>query len=197
VYARPALAAGGPDGVDLAAVASAVLTADDGTAPDAVFTVSGYANVAALQGALRAQGYGGVTTNLVQYAPSLATSAANAVVLTQFATPESAPENPAMRRIVGEISAVTADPITPGMLAGWFAADLFVRAARLAGPRATSVDLQRVARRMTYRVPETIGPTRFPAAFTEAVSCGQLVRGDGSAYSVAVPFGCSPLVAVR
>jgi ABC-type branched-subunit amino acid transport system substrate-binding protein len=196
VYARAALAVAGPTGVDLDAIARSVLRADHGAPPAVVFTVSGFANVAALQSALRARGFTGVTTNLVQYAPQLAAPAAGADVLTQFATPESAGDNPAMRRIVAEIGAVTSDPVTPAMLAGWFAADFFVDVARRAGPDATAADLQRVARHSTYRVPATIGPTRFPASFTSAVSCGQLVRGDGTAYTVAVPFRCSPLIPV-
>lgn len=196
VYARAALSSAGPAGSDLGAIARAVLGADDGESPAVVFTVSGFANVAALQSTLRAQGYTGVTTNLVQYAPLLAGPAAGAEVLTQFATPESAPRNPAMQRIVDEIGAVTSDPITPAMLAGWFAADFFVKAATRAGAGATPVDIQRVARRSTYRVPKTIGPTRFPDAFTTATSCGQLVSGDGTGYTVAVPFGCSATVAL-
>ena len=196
VYARAALARAGSANADVAAIARAVLASDDGKPPAVVFTVSGFANVAALQSMLRAQGYTGITTNLVQYAPLLAGPAAGADVLTQFATPESAPQNPAMRRVVDEIAAVTSDPITPAMLAGWFAADFFVEAATRAGPGATAADIRRVARRSTYRVPKTIGPTRFPDAFTTATSCGQLVSGDGTGYTVSVPFGCSPTVAL-
>jgi len=194
VYARAALSRAGPMGRDLGAIARAVMVADHGRPPAAVFTVSGFANVAALQSTLRAQGYTGVTTNLVQYAPLLAGPAAGAEVLTQFATPESAAQNPAMRRIVAEIAAVTSDPITPAMLAGWFAADFFVRAATRARAGATATDIQRAARRSTYRVAKTIGPTRFPDAFTSATSCGQLVSGSGTGYTVAIPFACSPLV---
>jgi len=194
VYARATLSRAGPTGRDLGAIARAVMVADHGRPPAAVFTVSGFANVAALQSTLRAQGYTGVTTNLVQYAPLLAGPAAGAEVLTQFATPESAEQNPAMRRIVAEIAAVTSDPITPAMLAGWFAADFFVRAATRARAGATATDIQRAARRSTYRVAKTIGPTRFPDAFTSATSCGQLVSGSGTGYTVAIPFACSPLV---
>jgi ABC-type branched-subunit amino acid transport system substrate-binding protein len=196
VYARARLSAGGPAGTDVGAIARAVLRADRGKPPAVVFTVSSFANVAALQATLRAQGYTGITTNLVQYAPFLAGPAAGADVLTQFATPESAPQNPAMQRIVEEIAAVTSGPITPAMLAGWFAADFFVKAATRAGAGATAADIRRVARRSTYQVPKTIGPTRFPDAFTIATSCGQLVSGDGTGYTVAVPFGCSPTVAL-
>ncbi len=191
-----ALPAAGPTSGDVDGIARSVLASDGGKPPAVVFTVSSYANVAALQSSLRAQGFAGVLTNLVQYAPALAGPAAGVDVLTQFATPESAPENAAMRRILAEIAAVNSDPVTPAMLAGWFAADLFVGAARRAGTGATAADIQRAARRSTYTVAETIGPTRFPAAFTAATSCGQLVVGDGTAYAVAAPFRCSPSVRV-
>jgi ABC-type branched-subunit amino acid transport system substrate-binding protein len=197
VHRSADLPSAGPAGADIDGTARSVLTSDDGAAPAVVFTVSGYANVAALQSSLRAQGFTGVLTNLVQYAPELAGPAAGVDVLTQFATPESASDNPAMQRIVAEIGAVTSDPITPAMLAGWFAADLFVDAARRAGPDATAADIRRSARRSSYAIAKTIGPTRFPGAFTTATSCGQLVVGDGTAYSVAVAFDCSPPVPVR
>ncbi|MCJ7438585.1 MAG: ABC transporter substrate-binding protein, partial [Acidimicrobiia bacterium] len=66
VYARARLSAGGPAGTDVGAIARAVLRADGGKPPAVVFTVSSFANVAALQATLRAQGYTGITTNLVQ-----------------------------------------------------------------------------------------------------------------------------------
>ena len=136
VYAKAALGTG-PDaasGVD--ATATEILTAAR-RPPSAVFVVGGFGAVGALQGALRLHGYDGVMTNLVQYSPILVGPAQGAYVLTQFATPESAPANPAMREIVRQISALTSDPVTPSMLAGWLAADLWVRAAAAAGPQPT------------------------------------------------------------
>ncbi len=159
--------------------------------PDAIFTVASFAAVGAFQEALGAQGYAGVMTNLVQYGPALAAPATGAYVLTQFATPESAPDNPAMQRIVGEIAAVTPDAVTPAMLAGWLAADEFVQAKEAAQADASPAELARVASTMRYRVRRTVGPTVYPAAFVRPTSCGQLVTSDGTAFTVAAPFRCA------
>ena len=174
--------------------AAAVLGGD--APPDAVFTVAGFAAVGAFQDALRAQGYAGVMTNLVQYGPSLAGPANGAFVLTQFATPESALYNPAMQQIVQEIAAVTTDAVTPAMLAGWLSADEFVRVRRAAGADATPAAVARAASTMRFRVRQTVGPTDFPEAFVRPTSCGQLVTSDGTAFSVAAPFRCAGYASV-
>jgi hypothetical protein len=44
---------------------------------------------------------------------------------------------------------------------------------------------------MRFRVADTVGPTKYPAAFVRPTSCGQLVTSDGTAYTVAVPFRCA------
>jgi ABC-type branched-subunit amino acid transport system substrate-binding protein len=179
------------DGAAEGVVESAAAVVGGDTSPDAVFTVASFATVGAFQDALRAQGYTGVMTNLVQYGPSLAGPANGAFVLTQFATPESAVFNPQMQRIVAEIGAVTTDAVTPAMLAGWFAADEYVRARRAAGVDATPAAVARSAATMRFRVPKTIGPTDFPEAFVRPTSCGQLVTSDGTSFSIGVPFRCA------
>jgi ABC-type branched-subunit amino acid transport system substrate-binding protein len=159
--------------------------------PDAVFTVASFAAVGAFQDALRAQGYAGVMTNLVQYGPALAAPATGAYVLTQFATSESAPDNPAMQRILAELAALTPDVVSPAMLAGWLAADGYVRARRAAGVDASPAEVARTASTMRFRVARTVGPTRYPAAFVRPTSCGQLVTSDGTTYTVAARFRCA------
>jgi len=177
------------------AVATEVLVASR-RPPSAVFAVAGFGAVGALQDALRARGFGGVMTNLVQYSPLLVAAANGAYVLTQFATPESAPDNPAMREIVRQIASLTSDAVTPSMLAGWLAADLWVRAVERAGRGASPQQVARAASRLRFQVPRTVGPTVFPRAFAQPTSCGQLVTSDGVAFGVAVPYRCSRYVRV-
>jgi ABC-type branched-subunit amino acid transport system substrate-binding protein len=188
VDARAELGSGESATAAVTELATAVLGGAE--PPDAVFTVASFAAVGAFQDALRAQGYAGVMTNLVQYGPVLAPRAVGAFVLTQFATPESAPDNPAMQRVVAEIAAVTSDAVTPAMLAGWLSADAYVKARRAAGADASPADVGRVASKMRFRVRRTAGPTQFPAAFVRPTSCGQLVTSDGTTYTVAAPFRC-------
>ena len=165
--------------------------------PSVVFSVAGFTAVGALQDALRQRGYAGLTTNLVQYSPALAAPAAGSYVLTQFATPESAATNAAIREILAELSTLTTDRVTPSMLAGWLAADFWVRAVRRAGSGATPAHVAREAARMRFRVPQTVGPTAYPEAFVRPTSCGQLVTSDGTAFTVAMPYRCSGEVHVH
>src|SRR5690606_18119631 len=95
VDARAELGSGADAAAGADAVAAAVLAREQ--PPDAVFTVASFAVVGAFQDALRARGYGGVMTNLVQYGPALAPAATGAYVLTQFATPEAVATDPAMQ----------------------------------------------------------------------------------------------------
>jgi ABC-type branched-subunit amino acid transport system substrate-binding protein len=195
-WARAALGSGpsAADGVD--AIADSIMRA--GTQPpDAVFSVAGYTAVGALQDALRARSYPGIMTNLVQYSPALANPARDAYVFTEFATPESAPGNTTMQGIVTELAAVTDAPVSSAMLAGWFAADLYLRALTKAGPKATPASVATVAAHLSYSLPATIGPTRFPAALVAPSSCGQLVTSDATAFHVAAPYRCGGYARVR
>jgi len=194
-YAKAALGTGESAAAGVDAIADAVMAA--GTRPPSVvFSVAGFTAVGALQDALRARSYPGVMTNLVQYSPVLVIAARDTYVLTQFATPESAPQNAAMREILAELATVTTDPITPSMLAGWLAADLYVRALRRAGPGASPSRVARVAARLRFRVPDTVGSTRFPEAFVRPTSCGQLVTSDATVYTIAAPYRCADYVSV-
>jgi ABC-type branched-subunit amino acid transport system substrate-binding protein len=195
-YAHAVLESGESATAGVDATADAILAAG-AKVPSAVFSVAGYSAVTALQDALKARGYGGVMTNLVQYSPALVASAAGAFVLTDFATPESAPENPRMQTILDQVAAVTSDPVTPSTLAGWFAADFWIRAVERAGPGASPAKVARTASKMRFRIPRTIGPTAFPEAFVRPSSCGQLVTSDGTTFSVAATYRCSGYVRLQ
>ena len=194
-YAEAVLGTGESAAAGVDAIADSILAAGR-EAPSAVFAVAGFTAVGALQDALRTRGFAGVMTNLVQYSPPLVVAASGAYVPTEFATPESAPANPAMREIVAQLATLTSNAVTPSMLAGWLAADFWVRAVRASGPDPSRARVARVASRMRYRVPRTVGPTAYPEAFVRPTSCGQLVTSDGSTFSVAVPYRCSAYVRV-
>jgi branched-chain amino acid transport system substrate-binding protein len=194
-YAEAVLGTGGDAATGVDTIATEILSTGH-RAPSAVFTVGGFGAVGALQDALRSRGYDGVMTNLVQYSPLLVGAARGTYVLTQFATPESAAGNPAMREILRDISAVTTAPVSPSMLAGYLAADLWVRAARAAGTDPSPSRVARMARKMRFRVPRTVGPTAFPAALLRPTSCGQLVTSDGATFRIAVGYRCSGYVRV-
>ncbi len=187
-----------PAVADYRALAQQILTSNQGGAPDAVFVMASYANVAQLRQALRDAGYLGVFTNTVEYEPDLVASSTGSFVLSPTAAVESAPDNPAMAQLVADVHALVADaPIDQSVIAGYWSADLFLAAVERAGRNLTPPRLVRRANTgFTYRVKGAVGPVRFPAAHTEPVPCAPQVQSTGTAYRVALPYRCGSVVDV-
>src|SRR5262249_47000372 len=105
-YAKPSL--GSPSTPDYDPVAKEVVTSNGGTIPDAVFVVGNPSNVLGMQQALSADGFLGVFTNRIEYAPDLVGPAINAFVLTQTAPTETT-DNAAMQQLVTDVQKVAPD----------------------------------------------------------------------------------------
>lgn len=196
-YAKTSLAT--PATPDYDAVAKAVVTSNRGTIPDAVFVVGGPSNVYGMQQALSANGFLGLFTNRIEYAPDLVAPAASTVVFTQTAPTESASTNSAMQQLVDDVHKIAPNqPIDQGVIAGYWSADLFLAALQKAGKNVTAARLVKAANtKFTYEVPNTVGPTTFPAAHAVPTPCGALVTSDGTAYSVKAPYSCGRVVPVE
>jgi hypothetical protein len=196
-FAKASLAT--PSTPDFDAVVGEVLTSKSGGPPDAVFVVGGVSNVLGMQQALADGGYAGLFTNRIEYSPDMVAQATDAFVVTPTAPVETAPGNPAMQQLVADVRKVAPNqPIDESVVAGYWSADLFVAAVQHAGEKLTRTSLLRAANAgFSYEVPGTVGPTRFPAAHSIPSPCGALVTSSGTAYSVAVPYTCGRLVAVK
>lgn len=196
-YAKPSLAV--PATPDYNAVAKEVMTSKNGGIPDAVFVLGGTSNVFGMQQALTANGYLGVFTNQLEYAPDLVAPAVSAFVLTQTAPIETAAENPAMKQLVDDVQKVApGTPLDQSVIAGYWSADLFVAAVQKAGKKLTPAALQKAANtKFTYEVANTVGPTTFPAAHSLPTPCGALVTSNGTAYTVKVPYTCGRVVPIK
>jgi len=196
-YAQTPL--GTPATPDYGPAAHAVLTSNGGKAPDAVFVLGGPSNVVGMELALTAANYPGIVTNRIQYAPELVAPAVNAVVFTQTAPVETASNNAAMRQLVTDVQKIAPDqPIDAGVVAGYWSADLFLAAVQKAGKKLTAASLDKAANtKFTYEVPNTVGPTKFPAAHSVPTPCGALVSSNGTSYTVKAPYGCGRVVAVK
>ena len=184
---------------DYGGIAAGVLRANGGRPPDAVFVVGSYSNTAAMQRALRDGGYTGLFTDTIEYDPDLVVPAAGSAVMLQTAAFETAATNPAMQRLVTDVRAIAPfQPIDQAVAAGYWSADLFIAAVKRAGTNLTATRLIKIANKaFTYQVPNTVGPTTFPAAHNAPTPCGSLVHSDGSAFSVMVPYRCGKIVPVK
>jgi hypothetical protein len=197
VYAKASL--GAPVTPDYDAVAKEVVTSNGGTIPDVVFVVGNPSNVLGMQNALGANGFIGLFTNRIQYAPNLVAPSFNALVFTQTAPTETAPTNPAMKQLVDDVQKVApGQPIDQAVIAGYWSADLFLAAVQKAGRNLTAASLVKAANtKFTYEVPDTVGPTTFPAAHSVPTPCGALVVSNGTAYTVKVPYTCGRVIRVK
>ena len=197
VSAQPSLPV--PPVDDYGPLATGVLTANAGAPPDAVFAIGSSSNLVLLQRALRVGGFAGIFTDTDEYDPELTTSAIGTSVELPTAPVESAWTNPAMLRLAADVQAVAPGVrIDQSIFAGYYAADLFVAAVKRAGKNLTVERFQQMANdKFTYKVAGTVGPTTFPAAHNAPTPCGSLVRSDGIAYRVIVPYSCGKVVKVK
>ena len=79
--------------------------------------------------------------NPTTYDPRIVKAAETLEVYTQWATPEAAPTNPNMQKVVDSIH--KQDPnaaLSLGTLAGYFAADMFIQALKAAGKNPTTAE---------------------------------------------------------
>jgi hypothetical protein len=181
------------------ALGATILAANAGKAPDAVFVVASYSTVVLLQRTLRLAGFGGIFTDTNEYDPDLVSAATGTSVVLQTAPVEAASTNAAMQQLVTDVRAVDpAVPIDQSVVAGYFAADMFVEAVQRAGKNLTIPRfLANANKGFTYQVSGAVGPTRFPADHNAPTPCGALVRSDGGTYQSVVPYSCGKVVKVR
>jgi ABC-type branched-subunit amino acid transport system substrate-binding protein len=199
VYQKAAIPAPPATVGDYSPYVNDIMTANSGKPVDATFVVTSFTNVLGLSKALQAAGFTGVLTNAVAYDPRLTATAKGQTVFTQFSIPEAAPANANMQKVVDTLKKyLPADqPITQGVLAGYFSADFFVAAVKNAGKNLTPESLQKATAKMTYQVKDVVGPTPYPDAFKYGTPCGALAQSDGSAYNVAVKYSCFTNISLK
>ena len=189
-YAKGALSLTTPT-TDYTPYVQAIMTSNGGKAPDIAYLVVSFNDVQGISKGLRQAGFTGIIVNPTTYDPRIVKAADTLEVYTQWATPESAPTNPAMQKVVDSIH--KQDPsaaLSLGTLAGYFAADQFIQALKGAGKSPTSQSIQKAASKLKYEIKGVIGPTVYPAAYTLGTSCAQLAKSNGTAFEVLVPYGC-------
>ena len=191
-YAKGALSLTQPT-TDYTPFVQAMMTSNGGSAPDIAYLVVSFNDVSGMSKGLRQAGYQGIIVNPTTYDPRIVKAAESLEVYTQWATPESAPSNPNMAKVVDSIH--KQDPeasLSLATLAAWFTADMFIQALKAAGKNPTQQSIQKAAAKMTYQLDGVVGPTTYPAAYTLGTSCAQLAKSNGTTFDVLVQYGCYP-----
>jgi ABC-type branched-subunit amino acid transport system substrate-binding protein len=191
VYQKASIPAAPAVVSDYSSFANDIMSTNGGKGPDVVFETVSFTNLLGLSKAILAAGFKGILTNAVAYDPRLVAAAKSNTVFTQFDLPEDT-SNAKMQKIVAAIkqSAGASAPITQGVLAGYYSADLMVQILKKVGKNLTPEAFAKVAQKFTYQIPGIIGPTKWPKAFTQGAPCGTLVQSDGTAYKIVVPYKC-------
>jgi hypothetical protein len=58
------------------------------------------------------------------------------------------------------------------------------------GKNLTPQTMEAAMKNFTYEIPNTVGPTVYPAAQTEGSPCGALEFSNGTKFSVVVKYSC-------
>ncbi len=176
---------------DLAALATTLTTGS----PAAVLLLASPATTAALARQLTLLGFTGtVATSDAFYQPTAPATANGLTVLVPYAPFEQS--TAANRRLTADVESFAAGTkLTPGIAAGYWSADAFLRVLASVGKRLTRARFVAAAQRSTFSVPRTVGHSTWPEMHSRGVPCGALVQSDGSRYLVAEPYRCGqPIV---
>ena len=185
---------------DFSPYVNELMTSNDGEQPDVIFLVISQDNLqGGFQTALNDAGFDGIATNAVLYSPQATALVTGGSVLTQFSTPEAAGDIPAVQEFVDAVDAVKkeGEAINQPTIAGYIAADMFIKALKKAGKNPTPEKVQKAAAHMVYELEGFVGPTKYPKGFKAGTPCGQLVASDGTEWTIQVPFQCFTNINVK
>jgi hypothetical protein len=178
---------------DLAPLAATLVTGS----PAVVLLLSSPAATSGIAQLLAQVGFTGtVAADASMYQPTSPASASGLTVLVPYAPIEQ--QTGPNRRLAADVEAFApGTQLTPGITAGYWSADLFLRMLAKTGKRLTRERFLAVARTFAYEVPSTVGPSKWPAMHSQGVPCGALVQSDGSQYVVAEPYACGTPIVVK
>lgn len=175
---------------------TALLNADGGEAPDVIYlqaTSSGTKLAAGLQGA----GYDGMIVTPA-YSPLLlgASGYEGVWVNTQFGMD---PEIPANAELLEAVQAIDPDKeISLAMVAGYYAADLFIQALEETGPDLTVEAFLETLNGgdFTYSVDGVVGESVWPDSHTQPVPCAAMSETVDGAFVATIPLACGENITV-
>ena len=179
---------------DFTPYVQAIMHSNNGGPPDVVLLLlASPSNILGMQKGLQEAGFKGPIINTLTYSPQLVAASKGGTVYVQAAPVEAASTTPPVAQMISDIQKVQSGPITLYEEYGYWQADMFIAALKLAGPDLTRARLQTVAKTMTYYVKNTIGPTTYPAASVQPGVCGDLVTSTGTEYVISLPYNCATL----
>jgi Periplasmic binding protein len=177
---------------DLTPYVQAIMHSNNGGPPDYVLLLlASPSNILGMQKGLQNAGFTGPIINTLTYSPQLVAASKGGTVYVQAAPIEAASTTPPVAQMISDIQKVQPGPVTLFEEYGYWQADMFVQALKLAGANLTRAGLEAAAEKMTYSVKNTIGPTTYPAAEEQPGVCGDLVTSNGAQYVISLAYNCA------
>ncbi|KPM52184.1 branched-chain amino acid ABC transporter substrate-binding protein [Frankia sp. R43] len=177
---------------DTTAVVQAVMTSNDGQAPDVVYHSSDFQSVLKLSTALKAAGYEGKQVSPT-YDPRL-------VGVKDFDgnygslqwLPASDDANPTNKQLLADLAKYAPGQVASlPTMAGYFAADMFLTAAEKAGPDLTVDKLLAVLNNnYSYQLPGSLPESRWPLNHFISTPCSSVAQIKDGAWRITGPLRC-------
>lgn len=195
VYAKGTIPA--PPAVvgDYSPYIQAMLTSNNGKAPDIIYSQAPPTISLSLFNGLKGAGFTGTIIS-PYYSKLLQKTLAGSYVFMQFAGYET--QSKGVDQFKADVEKFK--PGTPGSLTlagGYFGADMFIQAVKGAlksNKTLMTAAVQKYASGMTYYIKDTIGPTKYPSSYNiPDLACNVLdhVNDDGSGFTLAQPYTCT------
>jgi len=180
---------------DYTPYAQALLTADNGKAPDSIVCLLS-TDCIQVWNLLQASGYKGIYFTSL-YSDILVKAMNGSVANTLFVpTDQNTPGMNQLKQDVDAVKAGSSSKVDTGMVAGYASTDMFIQALKTVAKKGksniTPAAVQKAAMNQTWQIKGLAGPTTYPNATVASYqACSAEVLSDGTKWSQVVPYTCS------
>ena len=186
-----------PPVADYTPYANAMLTADNGKAPDAILCLLA-TDCIAMYNLIKANGYTGTYISSLYsniLVKALAGSAANVPVVPLDATSNNA-GLVTMEKQLDAFSPGASQKVDTATIAGYASTDMFIQALKTVAKKGksniTPENVQKAAAQQTWQIQGLAGPTTYPnSTVSPYPTCTALTVSDGTTWKTVEPFACS------
>ena len=186
-----------PPVADYTPYAQAMITADNGKAPDAILCLLA-TDCISMYSLIQASGYTGTYISSLYsnfLTKALGGSTANVPVVPTDATTNNAGLLQ-MEKDLDAYSPGASAKVDTATIAGYASTDMFIQALKTVAKKGknniTPENVQKAAANQTWQIPGLAGPTTFPQSTVSPYpTCTALAATDGTAWKTVEPFACS------
>jgi hypothetical protein len=180
---------------DYTPIVQSLLSSDNGSAPDALFCLTGTQclNVYDL---VKASGYQGIFISSL-YSNILVKALAGSIVNIQTANlDDDVPALTTMKDDIDAFESGASSKLDTGMFVGYASTDMFIQALKTVAKKGksniTPENVQKAAMNQTWKMEGVAGPTVYPKATqTTYQYCGSVLESDGTTWTTVEPFSCT------